>query len=212
MMRWSKVGMAALLGFSVSLAQAQEIPKRQRAVGDWCEYAVDGIGISTQRLEVVDVTPGGGYTVKLSADRESEQIFVFDDAGEITGRNGREQKTLSATRPLYPINAQLRGRIAKFSFLHIRRPGVTVEVTSEVASVESEKVTVPAGSFDTLRVHTVSRYQYSDNSYSNQWEETHWYALDPSIKFAVKRTYIDHGRRDSRRIREITKCGTSKPK
>ena len=198
-----------LASLVVPIAQGQEVQKPARVIGDWCEYEVDGVGVSRQRREVVDVASDGGYTVKFTDDG-GEHLRVFNSDGHMIRRGNREYTRISSSGAWYPISAKTRGRVSKYSRPHDRR-GVIVEVTSEVRSVEPEKITVPAGTFDTLRVEQVSDYRYQDGSYSNQFVDTIWYALDAKMKFPVKFTFIDYGSRTSSVTRVLSKCGSAQP-
>lgn len=64
--------------------------------------------------------------------------------------------------------------------------------TSESAKVEGEEtITVPAGTFKTIKIVHNGFYNYTWNGspYSARIEETYWYA--PEIKRFVKREYLD---------------------
>jgi len=194
----------------VAIVQAQEIQRPVRAVGDWCEYASEGVGVAKQRREVIEVAPDGGWTLKTT-DESGEVVRVFDADGRTLRRGNREHKHISSSGPLYPISTKSRGRVIKQSYPHARRTGITIEVTSEIKSVEPETLTVPAGSFDTLRVQTVLDYRYHDRTYSNQMVDTVWYALDPKLKFPVKSTFVDYGSRNSEVTRLLSACGSTQP-
>ena len=187
-------------------AQGQEVQKPVMAVGDWCEYDLDGVGVSKQRREVIEVAADGGYTQRFT-DEEGVQIRVFNANGQWI-RTGQSPVSDSGGG-IYPISAKLRGRVSKYSRPHTTRPGVIVEVTSVVRSVEPEKVSVPFGNFDTLRVEFVSDYRFGDGSYANQFVDTVWYALDPKMKYPVKLSYIDYGTRKSSVTRVLAKCSFS---
>lgn len=200
--------LAILISLITPIAYGQEIKKPVYAVGDWCEYEVDGIGTSKQRREVVEVSADGGYTQKFT-DEEGTQLRVFNSDGRAVRRGNIEYTLANDRGSNYPITAKSRGRVSNYSRPHTRRPGVIVEIKSEIRAVEPENVKVPAGAFDTLRVEYVSDYRYQDGSYSNQFIDTIWYALDEKMKFPVKLAYIDYGSRTSSVTRLLTKCGSA---
>jgi len=66
------------------------------------------------------------------------------------------------------------------------------DVSGEVEAIE--KVTTPAGNFDTFRIRLVREYRGTRTDYQTQsevLEDTFWYA--PDAKNFVKRTYFDGG-------------------
>jgi len=192
------------LGFSA--AQAQEIHKPTRVAGDWCEYDVEAIQSGKQRREVVDVAPDGGYTMKFT-DEKGEELRVSNADNKLIQRGDRVYTRISGTS-VYPIRPGGRNGGSVYTRPHATRSGVTVDVTTEVKAIEPERVAVPAGTFDTLRVDWVAHYRQS-SGYANQWIESVWFSLDPSIKFPVKLLFQDYGSRNSRTIRSLIRCGSA---
>jgi hypothetical protein len=200
--------LAMVAVFLPGFAYSQEIQRPVRVVGDWCEYESQGVGVAKDRQEVVEVAPDGGYTIKRTNER-GEELSVYNASGENVKLGNRDIRRISSSRAPYPISVTSIGRETKYSWPHSRRPGISVELTRVTKSVDRETVTVPAGTFDTLRVVRVTNYQFHDGSYSNQMVDTVWYSLDPKNKFPVKFNFIDYGAKNSAIERILSKCGSA---
>ena len=181
---------AMLMAAAVSAVQAQEIPKRARVVGEWCEYEVEGAKKLRARREVIAVAPDGGYTIKASGD-VPEEIRVFNADHRLVSRAGRAYIPAYGG-PLYPLKVGGREGGGSFTYPHPSQSGVTVAATAEIKPIVAERITVPAGTFDTLKVEMVANYKVSTSA-SAQFKETAWYARDPTLNFAVRSEFVDFG-------------------
>ena len=203
---------AALFTLAFSGVEAQEIPKPTHVVGEWCEYDVDAIPRSKQRTEVITVAADGGYTIKVTGGA-TEQLRVYNSDHQMIQWDERSYTPASKSTPIFPIKVGGREGGGSFTFPHQRRQGVTVNTTTEIKPIVPERVTVPAGTFDTLRADTVSNYRLS-SGFANQFTRTIWYSLDPTISFPVKMESIDYGwsspyGNNSHVVRSLIKCGSA---
>lgn len=176
-----------LLLFNAASAGAQEIAKGTFRIGEWCEYQIEATPPRKERLEIVETFPDGGYAQKRSSDGE---VRVYDAEGRLVRAGNREYKPPLAGVP-FPIKAGEKGRTSRSTAPHARRVGEMVNFETQVRAVEPERVAVPAGTFETLRVDL--RTNYSRSGYSNYEERSLSYPLDRPAKFPVKITYVDHG-------------------
>jgi hypothetical protein len=198
------LGVALSVGLSVAGARAQEVAKPVRAVGDWCDYQVQGTPSGKERNEVIAVAPDGGYTIQRSGLREETRVFNANS--ELTSVNARHY-TRGVDTPRFPISAASVGQTSTFSVPHLTRPGVTVDFKRTIRSVRAERVTVPAGTFDTLRIEFVASYRRSDG-YANEQREIVWYGLDPALRSFVKQEFQDYGTNNSYAVRSMIGCGS----
>ena len=195
-----------LIAFVPASVVAQEVSKPNFVVGDWCEYSVDALQRGQERQEIVAVQPDGGYTLKVTGVA-NDNLRIYNGANELM-QTGDRTFVPARKSLVFPLQVGNRTGGGSYSFPHPNKPGVTVDAKTEIKAVERVNVTVPAGAFDTLRVELVTNYRIT-TGYSNQWVETNWLSLDPTVKFPVKLEFNDYGNRDYRFTRTLVKCGVA---
>jgi hypothetical protein len=188
---------ALLAGLSLP-ASAQEIQKPTYKVGEWCNYK-DGFG-NTFRRTVSDVRADGSFSISTGS-----RVREYNPDHHLISNGGRKI-TPYWGGPAFPLKAGQRvGEKWEFAYTTSKGRGAKAELT--LVSVRPDTVTVPAGTFQTLRVETEMQYRL-DTGFANRLDNIVWYALDPKIKQYVKLESTDYGVRGGGKTEaQLMECG-----
>ena len=146
----------------------------------WTYRRIDGVTGQTKqwRLEVASVETGEVTTVK--GDRFDKEWSILFDAGEGLTYEPKGQRLVWPMAP---------GAETKFAYRVVgskNYPEWSVEATVRVAGLE--RVTVPAGSFDTFKVEATGRYKQKKadgKRGGGTFKNVYWYS--PEVKREVLR-------------------------
>lgn len=190
-----------LAGLSLP-ASAQEIQKPAYVAGEWCEYR-DMFG-NTVRQTVTEIAPDGGFVMVWEGETYTKEIRKYNADHELTWL-GERAYTPAWSGPKFPLKVGASGTLPPFSY---ELTGGVTTAKPVLEPIEAEVVKVPAGAFESLAVKVVVTYT-RERGRSNDFLVTTWYALDPSIRWPVKRTFLDQGSRSNKANGEMAmvRCG-----
>ena len=192
---------ALLAGLSLP-ASAQEIQKPTYKVGEWCDYR-DNFG-NDFRQTVTEVAPDGGFTLVSEGETYTKGVRRYNSNHELLLLNDRAYvPAWSSAR--FPLKVGQSGTLPTFTY------AITSGVTTAKPTLESitiEAVKVPAGAFESLVSKVVVKYT-REHGRTNQFVVTTWWALSPSIRWPIKRIFLDHGNEKNRANgeMELVRCG-----
>lgn len=199
-----------LLGLAVlpAFALAQSLERPVLSVGDHWVYRhverMSGSHETSREFRVVEKLPDGYRIESIRSDRAEPVTGIYDldlnleersaDGGRLPRRDYSWPLTPGKTWPL---------EYTEDSAAHSDRR-YTYRLKARVEGVE--KVTVPAGTFDTVRVRVSGSYTRSNDNRSAPVDYIFWYS--PEVKRAV-RTHYQRGQfttrvRENDFLRELT--------
>jgi len=215
-----KLAIAAALASAVSPAIAQDQPanvgttassskelvrgqvsKPNYVVGDWCEFK-DRYG-NLFRQTVTEKTESG-YVMVAKGEVSPEEVRRYNLDHQLVAVDTRTFSPFWRS-PTFPLRVGQHGPLDEFTYM-VRSGKTTAK--PELLPITLERVRVPAGELDTLMVKTIVKYTRGTGR-QNEFHITHWWPIDPAIKWPVKYEFYDHGNRNSssNRSYELVLCG-----
>jgi len=178
----------------ISFAYAADLPtKVDRPVikiGDTWTYTKSiGTNERTFTFKAVDVQPDGGYQLEVQSSASSGTWKEkYDPNGNVVKDYG---SMYAPSREIFRFPLEV-GKVypcSEFSRRSPKDPSINISMQAEIKSVTQDKITVKAGTFNTIKIEIEIPYQARNSS--SRVVETYWYA--PEVGRWVKRHYNDLG-------------------
>lgn len=200
-MKYLKTALLAVLLVVASPAGAQEVQKSVHAVGEWCEY-VNMYG-NVSRHTVIEAALDGSHTIKITGELLGSGLFRTYNAEQEFVKSSGEEFTPARKSVAFPLRPGNTSGGGEFENVRTGTKGVTTILRSV-----TEQVTVPAGTFEAVRVDDRTEYTRKDGIKSTV-DRSQWYAVNPKIKRYVKFESINYrrGQRRGRALYEMRACG-----
>ena len=139
--------------------------------------------VSPSGMVIEAVVPGSTTTTRMERDREVN-LFRTEAPDSV--------QTVSPSYPSYAFPLTVGKRwTRKVTFANSAQPDKEVTAWFEAKVIGWEMVTVPAGTFDALRIELTANYRASNSqgSWNGTMVDRLWYA--PEVRNAVKYEYLD---------------------
>jgi hypothetical protein len=180
------IGLAVLLSWSGTCA-AQTVEPGPVRVGDRWSYDIKDDATGDLRhaitVVVVDINESEITTRTIIRGKDRPQTMVFDrDWGRIDDGNWKLRPAGIGIKAPLQVGKEWR---SDANAMHLQS-GVAFRASGVAKVVGEERITTPAGTFDTYRVDTMVRLVNTrDQTKSQTWTFVFWYA--PSVNRWVKR-------------------------
>jgi hypothetical protein len=178
---------------TLSNSPSGEIPAPELAVGDTWEYRrTDGFTGIVRSQRTLTVTEIGADKITLISRRPEGQSLKIIQTKQLNTIVVGEGKSARRFTPYYPLFSfpLVPGKTwrSDVEYPNRRFRAVKASVNGKVDGWEN--VSVPAGTFEALKLTIRADYMVANNPIlKGQWTESCWYV--PSVRRCAKRTYRD---------------------